>query len=157
MMNRYVYDDFNEAMANTIGVDFATVKNYRCQSGQKCNVKIWDTCGLERTRSLTKQYVKNADGVIVVYDVTDVETFANVKHWFKHLNDCRSIDELPIVIVGNKIDLENKVIKEDMGRTLSGQLGRNQHLTSAKTGEGVAEMMVDIFEQAYVYCKAQQE
>lgn len=99
----------------------------------------------------------NADGVIVVYDVTDVDTFANVKHWFKHVNDCRSIDELPIVIVGNKIDLENKVIMEHMGNTLSGQLGRNQHSTSAKTGQGVAEMMVDIFEQAYDYRKAKQE
>ena len=99
----------------------------------------------------------NADGVIVVYDVTDVDTFANVKHWFKHVNDCRSIDELPIVIVGNKIDLENKVIMEHMSNTLSGQLGRHQHSTSAKTGQGVAEMMVDIFEQAYDYRKAKQE
>ena len=81
MMNRYVYDDFNEAMANTIGVDFATVKNYRCQSGQKCNVKIWDTCGQERYKALVRSYFRTSDGVIVAFDLTNQKSFKDVQDW----------------------------------------------------------------------------
>mmetsp|Transcript_15864 Transcript_15864/g.18848 ORF Transcript_15864/g.18848 Transcript_15864/m.18848 type:complete len:153 (-) Transcript_15864:252-710(-) len=152
-MDRYVNNNFNPNISASIGVDFASIKSYRAKSGEKCRIKIWDTCGLEKAKSLTKQFLNNADGVILGYDVTNRGSFANINSWLWHIGDSVGLD-IPIIIVGNKIDLARLIEAED-AQSLAEENERSYHETSAKTGEGVKQMMDDIFEQAYTFVKAQ--
>ena len=77
IIDRYVKNKFNYDRANTIGVDFAKTC-YTTASGEKLQVKIWDTCGLERARALTNQFIKRADGVIIAFSLDDRRSFESV-------------------------------------------------------------------------------
>ncbi len=76
-------------------------------------IKIWDTCGQERFRSLTTNYYRNADGVILVFDVNEPESFDNLKSWVNSINDNLSYP-IPKVIIANKIDLNKNVSSYNM-------------------------------------------
>ena len=65
---------------STTGVDFVTVR-YRAKGGQICRIKIWDTCGQERYKSLVRSYFRTSDGVIVAFDLTNLKSFKDVQDW----------------------------------------------------------------------------
>ena len=67
-----------------MGLDFAT-KKYTAKDGKEISAKIWDTAGQERFRTLTHSFYKNADGIIISYDVTDRKTFENIKTWIESI------------------------------------------------------------------------
>ena len=81
---RYTDDSFEEHMASTIGVDFK-VKTV-CIGGKTLKLTIWDTAGQERFRTLTSSYYRGAHGIIVVYDITNLDSFKNVKRWLEEIN-----------------------------------------------------------------------
>jgi len=89
----------------TIGVEFGTyLTNIE---GQPVKLQIWDTCGQESFRSITRSYYRGAQGVLLVYDVTNRETFKHLDSWFEECT--QSGDEnVTLVLVGNKCDLESK-------------------------------------------------
>ena len=68
-----------------MGLDFAT-KKYQAKDGKEISAKIWDTAGQERFRTLTHSFYKNADGIIISYDVTDRKTFENIKTWIESID-----------------------------------------------------------------------
>ena len=72
--------------------------------------QIWDTAGQERFRTITATYYRGAHGVIVVYDVTDPQTFISIKKWLTEIQT--HCDEVPRVLVGNKLDSPNRVVTE---------------------------------------------
>ena len=74
---RYVSNSFDESQQPTIGVDFRTKKI--TLDNEQINLRIWDSAGQERFRSITQQFFKNADGIILVYDVTNEETFKQIQ------------------------------------------------------------------------------
>jgi Ras-related protein Rab-2A len=96
----------------TIGVEFNSkiiqLKDYFVK------VLIWDTAGLERFRSITKSYYKRCSIAIIVYDVTEKETFKNLEYWYKQLVDNCDKETL-IVVVGNKSDKKNRDVSYDEG------------------------------------------
>ena len=73
-------------------------------------IQIWDTAGQERFRTITATYYRGAHGVIVVYDVTDPQTFISIKKWLTEIQT--HCDEVPRVLVGNKLDSPNRVVTE---------------------------------------------
>ena len=83
LLLRYAENSFNENFFNTIGVDFKlkTVKH----ENDVIKLQIWDTAGQERFRTLTASYYRGAQGIIIVYDVTDRETFDNVRTWINEI------------------------------------------------------------------------
>lgn len=101
--------------------------------GTSYQLKIWDTCGQERLRALTANYYRNADGVILLFDVTQKDSFDNLEKWISSLKE-KVEDALPMVIVGNKIDLENKVVTPEMIKNIAKQYNVKVFETSAKTG-----------------------
>ena len=104
LLVRYAENSFNENFFNTIGVDFK-IKTISLDN-QNIKLQIWDTAGQERFRTLTASYYRGAHGIIVVYDVTDRDTFENVRQWMQEI-DKFATDNVCKVIVGNKCDLDD--------------------------------------------------
>lgn len=138
LLLRSVYNTFKTEYVTTIGVEFGE-KNID-YNNKKYQIQIWDTAGQEQFRSITRAYYKNAVCALVVYDITNRETFESAKQW---IDDCKNYmaKNVIIVLVGNKIDLEDKrtVIKEE-GQELAEVFGLLFFETSAKTGDNVNEV-----------------
>lgn len=107
-------------------------------------MQIWDTAGQERFQTITTSYYHNANGIAVVYDVTNRESFDSVTRWFNDVNNLASPNVCKILI-GNKTDLFNeRVVTEKEGSELARSLGVGFLETSAKTAENVDKMFLTI-------------
>ena len=143
-----VYNDlkFQESSLATIGIEVYT-KNIQINE-EVCSIKIWDTCGQERLRALSANYYKKADGVILVYDTTSIDSFNNLDYWLKSIKFyCKR--DIPIIIIGNKIDLENKIDKETLNDFMREHSNIPIFNTSAKTGKGINEAFYNIAQTIY--------
>jgi Ras-related protein Rab-1A len=107
-------------------------------------MQIWDTAGQERFRGISSSYYRGANGVIVVYDVTNRESFNHVEMWIDEIKLYAS-SEVSILLVGNKNDLGNSiVVSYDEGKELADRLGVKFFETSAKTNHNVKEAFITI-------------
>lgn len=131
---RFVDNVFYEQTKSTIGVDFKTKTiNF---GNKKIKIKVWDTAGQERFRTITKQYYKNAEGIILIYDVTESKTFDQIEDWVMNIMDNKQNDA-KVILVGNKIDCEERVILKEQGAELAKRFDLPYIETSASTGENV--------------------
>ena len=112
LLLEYVDKTFTEDHIATIGVEYK--EKFVKKDDYDIRLQIWDTAGQERFRSITKNIFRNTDGVLFVYDVTNKDSFANIKNWIKDTENVSK--EIKGVIIGNKIDLvnERKISKEDL-------------------------------------------
>jgi len=119
----------------TIGVDFK-IRTIDI-NGAQVKLQIWDTAGQERFRTITSSYYRGAHGIIVVYDITNPDSFQNVRKWLQEINRYAS-ENVQKILVGNKADLvsERKVSYED-AKELADELGVNFLETSAKNASNV--------------------
>lgn len=112
IIKRLQYNEFNQFYNTTTSVDFAAVTFQIDNNGSKADVLVWDTCGSERFRSITKTYYNNINGVLLVYDICNKKTFENLCYWVDDLNNSipKNNNNLitPVLIVGNKADDNNK-------------------------------------------------
>jgi small GTP-binding protein len=105
--------------------------------GKTIKLQIWDTAGQERFRTITSSYYRGAHGIIVVYDVTDLESFNNVKQWL-HEIDRYASDNVNKLLVGNKSDLTTKrAVSFDQAKEFADSLGIEFVETSAKNSTNV--------------------
>ena len=109
LLLRFADDTFSESYISTIGVDFRF--KTLTVDGKIVKLQIWDTAGQERFRTITSSYYRGAHGIIVVYDVTDQETFNNVKQWLQEIDRYAS-EGVNKLLVGNKSDLVDKKVVE---------------------------------------------
>merc|ERR1712227_374715 len=127
---RFADNMFSGSYITTIGVDFK-IRTISVD-GEKVKLQIWDTAGQERFRTITSTYYRGTHGVIVVYDVTNAESFVNVKRWLHEIDqNCEIVNK---VLVGNKNDCaaENKVVETEDARRFAEQMGITVFETSAK-------------------------
>ena len=103
LMMRYTSNRFSENISNTIGVDHFTMIKYIDKA--KIKISFWDTAGQERFRTMVNAYYRNAHAVIVVYDVSDRESFTNLSYWVREAKK-NSDPNIVVAIIGNKVDLE---------------------------------------------------
>jgi small GTP-binding protein len=102
-------------------------------------LKIWDTAGQEQFRSLTKNFFRNSDGAILVYDVNSRSSFEKVQEWMQSvLNNTN--DNVKIALVGNKIDLKREVSYEE-GKNFADLHKLFFFETSAKENIGIDKMI----------------
>ena len=137
ILSRFANGTFNSNYLATVGLDNFTKDEII--DNKIIRIKIWDTAGQERYKSLTKGFFRNAEGVMLVYDVTNSETYENLKFWLQSIKNNMSSDmgEIPIIIIGNKIDCEDReVIKEEAEKFWKEQ-GYQYFETSAKTGDNI--------------------
>ncbi|KAG1931815.1 RAB GTPASE B18 [Pimephales promelas] len=113
LLLRFTDDTFDPEIGATIGVDFK-VKTLAVD-GNRAKLAIWDTAGQERFRTLTPSYYRGAQGVILVYDVSRRETFSKLENWLNELDTYCTRNDLVKMLVGNKIDKEDREIERDEG------------------------------------------
>lgn len=140
---------FDPATKHTIGVEFATkelvIKN------KNVKAQIWDTAGQERYRAITKAYYRGAVGALIVYDITDRETFDSLKRWLSEVQ-ANSDPSIKLMLVGNKCDLvEKRKVHIDEGKAFAEQHGLSFVEASAFNGDAVEDafdhLMGKIFDQ----------
>jgi len=137
LLYRYSDQDWNPHYIATIGVDFKVLSFER--SGKVVKLQLWDTAGQERFRTITHSYYRGAHGIMIVFDVTNRETFDNVASWMKDVRKFGA-DGVPMVLVGNKCDCETKrVVQAEEGKLLAAELGCRYVETSAKENAKVDE------------------
>ena len=139
ILNRYTNGEFNTNYLATVGLDF--FKKDEIFDGKTVRIKIWDTAGQERYKSLTQGYFRNAEGILIVFDVSNSETFEHLKYWIQSVKTHIHLDkgQVPAIIIGNKIDIfEREVSKED-GEKYAKEEKMEYFETSAKNGKGVDE------------------
>lgn len=146
-MNQYVLKSFVSKYKATIGADFLT-KEITIDD-RKLTIQVWDTAGQERFKSLGVSYYRGSDAVMLVYDVSRRETFTNLEFWKDDFFLQAGIEpnkiDFPIVVLGNKIDLDAREVKteevEDWVRSLGSNVAYFE--CSAKDSKNV--------EQAFMY------
>jgi len=144
---RFVDNEFDEDRPCTIGVDFKN-KKLMCR-GSKVSLQIWDTAGQEKFRSLTSSYYRGTEGIILVYDVTDRDSFKDIEQiWLREIDLYSTKKDVVKLLVGNKIDLPNRQVSKEEARDFA----RNHNLamyieTSAKTKNGIQQAFVELVEK----------
>jgi len=137
LLLRFADDTYTESYISTIGVDFK-IRTIELD-GKTIKLQIWDTAGQERFRTITSSYYRGAHGIIVVYDTTDAESFANVKQWLQEIDRyaCENVNKL---LVGNKSDLTPK---KKVDYTQASEFAQSLSIpfleTSAKTATNVEQ------------------
>uniref|UniRef100_A0A667YHT5 Ras-related protein Rab-3 n=2 Tax=Euacanthomorphacea TaxID=123369 RepID=A0A667YHT5_9TELE len=142
---RYADDSFTPAFVSTVGIDFKVKTIYR--NDKRIKLQIWDTAGQERYRTITTAYYRGAMGFILMYDITNEESFNAVQDWSTQIKTY-SWDNAQVLLVGNKCDMEDeRVVAGERGRQLSEHLGFEFFEASAKDNINVKqtfERLVDI-------------
>ncbi|KAG0459155.1 hypothetical protein HPP92_022283 [Vanilla planifolia] len=133
-----------DGLSPTIGVDFKI--KHLIVGGKRLKLTIWDTAGQEKFRTLTSSYFRNAQGIILVYDVTQRETFTNiVEVWVKELELYSTNQDCIKVLVGNKVDKESeRVITEEEGIAFAQDYGCYFLECSAKTRANVEKCFAEL-------------
>ena len=146
LIRRYTNNIFNTNHLETIGIEFFN-KEERIND-QIIQIKLWDTAGQEIFHSLTKNFYRKADGIIIVYDITNKESFEKIQDWVKSVYDnTDTYKEIQMIIVGNKIDLEERrEVSKEEGLKIGKYFEIDFFEASAKNAEGVRNFMIKIIE-----------
>ena len=140
---RYSDDKFDDKIFSTIGIDFKT--KYIKMDNYSVKVLIWDTAGQEKFQNIAKTYYKGANGVMLIYDISNRKTFQRINFWIKELKENNKIDELFIYLIGNKKDLEDKrEISFEEGEKYAKENNINFIEVSAKSGEGIPNLFHNV-------------
>ncbi|CAO0790855.1 unnamed protein product [Mucor circinelloides] len=135
LITRFMYDTFDNTYQATIGIDFLSKTMYL--EDKTVRLQLWDTAGQERFRSLIPSYIRDSSVAVIVYDISNRQSFMNTSKWIDDVRAERG-DDVIIVLVGNKSDLSDKreVTVEDAEKR-SKELNVMFIETSAKAGHNV--------------------
>lgn len=138
LLLRFADDKWTDSYISTIGVDFK-IRTIELD-GKTIKLQIWDTAGQERFRTISSTYYRGAHGIIVVYDITNIESFNNVKRWLTEI-DKYARENVNKLLVANKSDLGEtdggaplRQVSQEKGKEFAEQLDIPFLETSAKTG-----------------------
>mmetsp|Transcript_2297 Transcript_2297/g.4916 ORF Transcript_2297/g.4916 Transcript_2297/m.4916 type:complete len:200 (+) Transcript_2297:71-670(+) len=143
LLVRYADGVYVDSYVSTVGVDFK-IKNIDLD-GRRVKLQLWDTAGQERFRTLHQGFYRGAHGIIVVYDVTDRDSFKNARHWLEEIRKYSSDEKLPRILVGSKNDLISKqVVRCEEGQELADECGIRFVETSARNSTNVEKAFMEL-------------
>ena len=144
---------FQDLMLSTIGID--SVIDKAEFDGQEYIFKIFDTAGQERYEKIVSSTTINvSDGFLMVFSVDNTVTFEKINQWLDFIEEHADIKEKPIVLVGNKVDIDKREVTNEDGINLAKQKGMKYFETSAKTGFGIKEAFHQLYKDIYdIYAK----
>ena len=153
LLKCYDGKEFTNQHVRTVGVD--AVRKQKQIDGVDFQARIWDTAGQERFKNLTQQFYRQADGIIVAFDLSNEESFKNVKQWIQSIYKNCDADALPKLLCGNKCDLLATTgitaVNDDTARAQAAEYGMSYHKTSARTKENVENMFEAFIKQVFEY------
>ena len=149
-INSY-HGKFKVNYLSTIGIERYEI--YAEVNSQKYIVKLWDTSGQEKFRSIPKSYYKNARCFLLFFDVTKPETFENINNWIKSISDNSNDKNKIIYLIGNKIDLHNqRKVSKDEAKNFAKKYNVCYHECSCSNGIGVYEIINEIIYRGAKIC-----
>ena len=141
-LGRYFRNQFSDEFLTTLGID-KQAKVIKIDNTEY-RLTFWDTAGQERFRSLPKKYYINADGIFIFFDVTSEQSFKNVNYWVENIQTCLGNNEdkkFCLFLIGNKIDLKERVISREMAENYANNLRLKYYETSSKINLNVNEVV----------------
>jgi len=139
---RYCEGSFNSQSKATIGASFLT-KNVTLDN-VRLKLQLWDTAGQERFRSLAPMYYRGASAALLVFDITNQDTFQRTQDWVTELR-ANVMDDILLTVVGNKTDLnKQRAVPREKGREFAEAINATYIETSAKDGEGIIQLFTEI-------------
>ena len=143
---RFIDDKFSLNYFSTYGID-AKFKNVKLDNGCEIKFKIFDTAGQERFKSISTNYIKKANGILLMYDITDKGSFENIGNWMETIKE-NSGNKMSLVLVATKSDLNSeRVISAEEGEKLAKEYGIKFFETSSKYNINITEVFYEIAEQ----------
>lgn len=137
LLLKYTQNEFDDKPMPTIGIDFR-LKKIKINE-KEIKVQIWDSAGQERFRTVTRNYYRGAAGVVLVYDVTNEQSFENIRHWISDIQTYAESD-VDLMLIGNKCDLQDKrAVDKEKGEALAKEYGVKFFETSAKSDINVTQ------------------
>jgi len=152
ILQRFIDGTFNEDLMPTLGMN-NKIKINTLKNGKKIILKLFDTAGEEKYRSLSKSFFKNVDGVLFVYALNDKNSFDNIKHWIKtFIDNHNGKKDIPLYLIENKNDLEKEVDKELVNDFLLENINFKFKSISAKLNKdnSINELFQEISEILYI-------
>jgi len=144
LLNRFADEKFVEEVPGSMGIEFKF--RFVTIGGKTIKLQLWDTAGQERFRTVTAAYYRGADGIILCYDVTSMDSFDHVEEWLSEVNRHAS-EGTRKLLIGNKIDLaDKKEVPLDNGQRFADKIDIPFVETSAKTGAGVNAAFMQLTE-----------
>lgn len=137
LLLRFADDTYAESYISTIGVDFK-IRTIQLE-GKTIKLQIWDTAGQERFRTITTSYFRGAQGILLVYDVTDRQSFNSIRNWVSQIDQHADV-HVNKILIGNKCDCTSEtVVTTKEGQELADEFGVPFYETSAKNNINVDE------------------
>ena len=134
ILKKFIDGSFANKLTCTISVEYFA-KNLKIDKNLYAKLAIYDTAGQEKYRSLTRQYYHNANGVILVFDLTNENSFTKLNGWIKEIND--NAGNVEIFLVGNKSDIEDRKITKIKAENFAKEKNLKYIETSAKEGTNI--------------------
>ena len=141
---RFTKNQFHEKYVSTIGIDF---KSRPLKIGKNTTVKVlvWDTAGQEKYKGIVKSFYNKANGIILTFDICNKDSFERLDYWVQELKENAYLEDLYIVLVGNKKDKEGRTVSYEEAKKYSDENQFGGYFeVSAKSGEGINELFTDI-------------
>ncbi|CAD8047819.1 unnamed protein product [Paramecium primaurelia] len=148
LLNRYVDEKFSENIQATLGVEYR--QKILTQGENQVIVQVWDTAGQERFRVITPIFYRNAQGVSLVYSVVDKDSFQQVQTWIDNLKEQIDCEQISIVLVANKCDIQQREVTTLEGQQLAQKYQIKYFECSARTGAQVKEMYTELVQQILI-------
>ena len=135
---RYVQQEYKNTYIPTVGIDFL-IKEFILPTGQKLKIYLYDTAGQEKFRAIAVNSIKLAEGIVLMYDISKLETYELIENWIKTIKDTTG-EDFPVLLIGNKCDLINeRIVEKKEGEEMAKKNGFLFFETSNKNGINIDE------------------
>ena len=146
LLLRYCDDSFQDIHLATIGLDFR-LKTLNLDNNKKIKAQIWDTAGQDRFRAITKNYYRGANGILLIFDITDRSSFEHIRNWIEQIKE-EAPEQIIIYLVGNKIDNQNnRVVTNEEAKKVAEEFKLKYYETSAKNNINVDTTFLDLIKE----------
>ena len=134
---QFAENKFPKLHLATLGIDFRSKIIH--VSDKDIKLKISDSAGQERFHVITRAMFKDANGIALIYDVTDKNSCSKIKYWIEQIKSNISEKDISLVLLGNKCDMKEREVSQQQGKEMAQELNISYFETSAKTGKGINE------------------
>jgi small GTP-binding protein len=141
-IHKYVKNDFKDSYKNTIGMDYCS-RNMKLPTGEEFEIFFYDTAGQEKYKSISFNLIKKADGILLLYDISERSSFDDINQWIENIKNVKG-DNFPVIMIGNKCDLEERDITQIEGELFANEHGFSFEETSCKEGINIEESVQDL-------------